>query len=104
MKKSRNNKIKSRKRKLSLEGLTVLMLVTALMASLGSSLFLRSFNNTLSIEAQKINSEIMSFESQNESLKIEIQTLSSRGRVTNIATDNGLDMNHENITTVMVGE
>lgn len=67
---------------------------------LGCSLFLRSYNINLSMEQQEIQSKISSLQVENDAMKVEIQALNSRERVTNIAEDAGLATNQNNIVTV----
>ncbi|MFV0479520.1 MAG: hypothetical protein ACK5LZ_02990 [Anaerorhabdus sp.] len=96
--------VKTKKRKFNLKGVTGAVFLVAVSLSLASSLFLRSYNNSLSVQTQQLESQIATLEAENEGYRVEIQTLSSRDRVTNIAADNGLEMNQDSITTVMVGE
>ena len=73
-------------RKLNLVGFTIMFALFSASFYLATTLFLRTKNNTLS--AQKQN--------------IEIQTLSTRERVDNIANENGLSLNQDNIVTIAV--
>ncbi len=70
------------------------------MCSLTSSLFLRSYNNSLSVQTQRIEEKIVALKSENEAIQTQIQTLSSRDRVTAIAEDAGMEMNQDNVVTV----
>lgn len=70
---------------------------------LGSSLFLRSYNNALSTKAQAIDSQIATIETQNDAVKVDIQTLSSSDRVDQIAANSGMSHNQNSIVTVTDG-
>lgn len=96
--------IKRKKRRFNLKNFTALVFMFAVLCSLASSLFLRSYNNSLSVQIQRVGVQVASIEEENASYRVQIQTLSSRDRVTSIAEDSGLEMNQDNITTVMVGE
>ncbi|MEG0076740.1 hypothetical protein [Anaerorhabdus sp.] len=95
---------KKKVKKLRLQNFTVVLFLFAGLASLGSSLFLRSYNNSLSVAKQKIDVEIASYQTENEAVKVEIQTLSSRDRIESIASDAGLESNSNNIVTIASGE
>lgn len=99
-------KIVKRKKvkRLRLQNFTVVLFLFAAICSLSSRLFLRSYNNSLSVEKQKIDSEIASIQTANEAYVVDIQSLSSRDRIESIASDAGLDNNSSNIVTVAIGE
>ena len=69
-----------------------------------SSLFLRSYNNSLSLKKQSIISQINTIEVENEAINIAIQNLSTRDRVVAIANENGLNLDQNNIITITNGE
>ena len=71
---------------------------------LGSSLFLRSYNNRLSTEAQDISSKIAVLETQNDAVRIDIQTLGNYNRVESITSEDGMTMNPDNIITISAGD
>ncbi len=95
-------KNKKKMRRLNLVGFTVIFTLSAGLFYLGTQLFLRTKNNTLSAQKQSIEREIAQIETQNDAIKVEIQTLSTRERVDNIATENGLSLNQDNIVTIAV--
>ena len=72
----------------------------ALVVWLFSTLFLRSYNINLSMQQQQIASKISALQVENDAIRVEIQSLNSRERVTNIASDAGLQVNQNNIVTV----
>ncbi len=95
-------KIVKRKKKKSLKFLSfsLALLLFSAVCYLSSSLFLRSYNNSLSTQKQSIDAEIAVLETENESITVEIQTLSARERVNTIASDSGLSLNQDNIVTI----
>lgn len=95
---------KKKVKRLRLQNFTVVLFLFATLCSLGSRLFLRSYNNSLSVEKQKIDTEIASIQTANEAYLVDIQSLSSRDRIESIASDAGLDNNSSNIVTVAIGE
>ncbi|MEF9967584.1 MAG: hypothetical protein RR766_03645 [Longicatena sp.] len=95
---------KKKVKKLRLQNFTVVLFLFAAIASLSSRLFLRSYNNSLSVARQSIESEIASIQTENEAVKVEIQTLSSRDRIESIATDAGLGLDQNNIVTIANGD
>lgn len=72
----------------------------AIIVWLFSTLFLRSYNINLSMQQQQIASKISALQVENDAIRVEIQSLNSRERVTNIASDAGLQVNQNNIVTV----
>ena len=68
-----------------------------------SSLFLRTYNNSLSTDLQNLQAEISALELQNEVNKIEIQRLSSKDRVENIADENSLRYVADNVIIFSTG-
>ena len=62
---------------------------------------LRTYNNSLSSKWQSIEAEIAEIERSNDAIKIEIQTLTSRARINNIADENRMRLNPKNIITIV---
>ena len=96
-------KIIRKKRVLRIERVAVLMLAFACVLSLASSLFLRSYNNSLSMQVQKMESQIAALEMENEAAQVAIQNLSTKDRVLSMATEEGLTMNSVNVVTIAGG-
>lgn len=96
-------KIIRKKRTLRIERVAMALFVVACGLSLASSLFLRSFNNSLSMQVQKIESEIAALETENEAAQVAIQNLSTKDRVLSLATEEGLAMNSVNVVTIAGG-
>lgn len=65
-----------------------------------SSLFLRSYNNSLSLRIQSVKSQIKAIEVENEVLSLRILEKTKRERVVAIAEDFGLNYDSENIVTI----
>ena len=63
-------------------------------------LFLQSYNNDLSMQLQSIKGDIVTIQDTNNSLKINIQSLSSNNRVQDIAGEAGLSLNQNNIISI----
>ena len=80
----------------------VLSLVTFLSFTLYlfTCLFLQSYNNDLSMQLQSIKGDITTIKDNNNSLKINIQSLSSNNRVQDIAGEAGLSLNQNNIISI----
>ena len=93
-----------KKRSMRLQVFTLLFFSVSLVMYLCSSLFLRSINNSLSTQKQKIETQIAALKVENDAVKVAIQGLSNRERVVSIATDAGLSMNQSNIVTITKGE
>lgn len=93
-----------KKRSMRLQVFTLLFFTLSLVMYLGSSLFLRSVNNSLSTQKQQIETQIAALKVENDAVKVTIQGLSNRERVVSIATDAGLSMNQANIVTITEGD
>ena len=91
---------KKGKKKLNLLSFAVLLFGFSAFLYLGSSLFLRSYNNELSSRKQQINSEIAVLETQNDAIEVEISQLASAERVDEIAANNGMTRNQDAIVTI----
>lgn len=93
-------KIIKKKKRLRIDRLAVVVFIFACLLSLSSSLFLRSYNNSLSMKVQQVEVQIAALEVENEALEVAIQTLITKDRVIQVAEDNGLTMNQSNVVTV----
>ena len=96
--------VKRKKRRVRFQSFTLVFFIFSGFLYLLSSLFLRSYNNSLSLKKQTILSEIAALELENEAIEVVIQNLSTRDRVETIANDNGLTLNQNNIITITNGE
>ncbi len=93
-------KVVKKRRKLNLVRFSLTVFGISSIAFLFSTLFLRSYNNSLSTQKQSIDSQIATIETQNDAVKVEIQTLSSSDRVDEIAAGDGMSRNQNNVITI----
>ncbi len=89
-----------KKRRINLVGFSVTVFFMSTALALFCALFLRSYNNSLSTQKQSIDAQIATIETQNDAVKVEIQTLSSSDRVDEIAAGDGMSRNQSNIITI----
>ena len=90
-------------RKLNLVGFTIMFALFSASFYLATTLFLRTKNNTLSAQKQNIERQIAQIQTQNDAIKVEIQTLSSSDRVDEIAAGSGMSRNQNNVITITDG-
>lgn len=69
-------------------------------AFLLSTLFLRTYNNNLSTQAQSIQAEITTLQTQNNAMEVENSTLATRDRVDEIVSGSGMSVNQGNVITI----
>lgn len=93
-------KKKTKKRRIDMFHISISFFSISLLAALISTLFLRSYNNSLSTQKQSIDSQIATIQTQNDAVKVEIQTLSSSDRVDEIAAGSGMSRNQSNVITI----
>ena len=94
-------KLRKRKRKTSkLSKFAFAFFSLALISLLACSLFVGSYNTSLTIDIQKMTNEIELLKAENEKLTIEISTLQNKDRVYVIAQDAGLNQNQDNIISI----
>lgn len=95
-------KVNKRKRRgrIQVFNLTVVIFGFSAFLYLVSALLLHTYNNSLSIQIQQINSEISTLKAQNDALNVEISTLVSVDRIDEIATNSGLSRNQNNIIRI----
>ena len=99
MAKNTGKRNKNRKN-VKLMGFTTVFFIFSCICYLASALFLRSYNNSLSTQKQTIDAKIAEIQLANAAAKVEIQTLSTRERVDNIAAENGLSLHQDSIITI----
>ena len=94
-------KIKQKKKKkLKLLNFSVVFFMPSAILYLGSTLFLRTYNNSLSSKKQEIEAKISELKVANDALAVEVNTLNNRERVNTIAADKGLSLDQNNIITI----
>ncbi|MDO5440177.1 MAG: hypothetical protein Q4F12_01425 [Erysipelotrichaceae bacterium] len=95
--------VKRKRRRLSFFSKCSIVLTTSLMMWLFVSIFVGSINTSLTIDIQKMNTEVASLKAQNQQLSIDIQTLQNKDRIYTMAADAGLEQNQDNIISVNQG-
>ncbi|MBR4162127.1 MAG: hypothetical protein IKR11_01315 [Solobacterium sp.] len=93
-------KKKTKRKSLKLLNFTLVLFLFSSTLYLASSLFLRSYNNSLSTQSQEILAEIKQIEIQNDAIEVEIANLESTERIEAIAANNGLTRNQDNVVMV----
>lgn len=96
--------VKKKRKKIRLVQFTAFVFFASVMAFLASSLFLRTYNNSLSSKKQEIEMQIAQLQVDNDAVRVDISTLSARDRVNNIASENGLRMEQDNIITITTSD
>lgn len=89
-----------KKKKLKLLNFSVVFFMLSAILYLGSTLFLRTYNNSLSSKKQEIEAKISELKVSNDALAVEVNTLNNRERVNTIAADKGLSLDQNNIITI----
>lgn len=95
-----NRKPAKRRGHIDFYHLSILIFFFSAAIYLGASLFLRTYNNSLTANIQQTEKEISLLEMQNESINLEIARLASMDRVDEIASSNGLSRNTDNIIRI----
>ena len=80
--------VKKKKRRINLFRLSIGLFFISAAAALFSSLFLRSYNNSLSTQKQSIDSQIATIQTQNDAV---------------IAAGSGMSRNQNNVITITDG-
>ncbi|MDY6034495.1 MAG: hypothetical protein SPI63_02720, partial [Bulleidia sp.] len=94
---------KKQKKNTAFLNFAVWMFMISATLYLASSIFLRTYNNSLSAQTQQMEADIATLHTQNDALKVEILNLGSNIRVDEIAANNGLSKKQENIVTITGG-
>lgn len=97
-------RIVKKKKVLRIDRLVMLLFAISLVSAMASSLFLRSYNNALTMRVQSTEDEIATLKAENDAYKVAIQDLSNKERVLSIAEMEGLAMNQGNVVTINTGE
>lgn len=97
--------VKNKKRRtFNLFGFTKILLVASVMLAIFSSVFVQTYNNSITVSIENINREADILQSQNNALNLEIQNLISKDRIYDIATEAGLSQNQNNVISIVEGE
>ena len=89
-----------KKKKLKLLNFSLVFFMLSAILYLGSTLFLRTYNNSLSAKKQEIEARINELRVTNDAVEVEVNTLNNRERVNTIAADKGLSLDQNNIITI----
>ena len=81
-------------------GLSFLFFIIVFVCYVFTSLFIKSYNNDLTIKIQQTKSEIEIKVHDNNGLRTSIQSLSTSDRVLKIAEENDLVLNQDNIISI----
>lgn len=96
--------VKKKKRRLSLNGISIILFSLSLVAWLISSLIINTVNTSLIMKIQKLNDELVTLKGENQSLHYEIQSLENKDRIYEVAQASMLEQVQENIISVGAGE
>lgn len=91
---------RARRKKVALVPFTAAVFLLAGILRISSILILGTINNNIAAQTQEVAAQIDELRTQNDAVKVVIQTLSSKDRVDTLASDSGLAMNQENIVTI----
>ena len=91
---------KKKRRRQTLSSIATKMFLISAAMFFCAKLFLHTANNSLSSRIQTLEAQTTEMTVQNDAVKIEIQTLSTRERVDGFAKDNGMSINQDSIITI----
>ncbi len=89
-----------KKKRLKFGTFTCVFFLVSSLLYLMSTLFLRTYNNSLSSKKQEIEAKITELQIANDAVAVEVNTLNNRERVNSIAMDKGLSLEQNNIITI----
>lgn len=95
--------VKRKRRKLRLQGFAFLFFSFALIAWLGTTLFVNTCNAALTVEIQKMQDELSQLTTENQTLNYEIQTLENKDRIYEVAKTADMNQIEDNIISI-IGE
>lgn len=72
----------------------------AILAQIGVSLFIGTYNTNLTMEIQNMANQINTLQEENEKINIAISSLENKDRVYEVATTAGLEHNQDNVIFV----
>lgn len=78
----------------------VVIFTIAIIAQVGVSLFIGTYNTNLTMEIQNMSSQISTLKEENEKITIQISSLENKDRVYEIADTAGLDQNQDNVISI----
>lgn len=74
--------------------------IMTVITSLATSIFLRSYNQKLTMELQTKEASIRRLHNENDVIRIEIQALESQDRIFKVAEANRMSINQDNVVLV----
>ena len=83
-----------------MQNAAILCLMVSTFLYVLSSLFLRTYNNSLSTQAQEVSAKISTLQTQNDAMQVDINTLSKRDRVSQIASSDGMTNDSNNVISI----
>lgn len=95
--------VKRKRKKIKLQGFAFVFFSVSLIAWLGVTLFVNTINASLTMKIQKMNDELASLTTDNQTLNFEIQSLENKDRIYEVAQTANMDQIQDNIISV-VGE
>ena len=92
--------VKKKRRRLSLNGIAIILFTFALLSWLVSSLLVNTANTRLTMKIQTMNEELAILKAQNQTLNYEISNLESKERIYAAAAEANLDQYTDNIISI----
>ena len=92
--------VKKKRRRLSLNGIAIILFTFALFSWLVSSLLVNTANTRLTMKIQTMNEELAILKAQNQTLNYEISNLESKERIYAAAAEANLDQYPDNIISI----
>ena len=90
-------KIVKKKRRLKVDRLVSLFFVLSIISFLCSTLFLQSYNMTLSKVDSQREVEITAAKKEKEAMRVAVEELQNRDRILGVAKDAGIDINQDSV-------
>lgn len=76
------------------------LFVIAITLQIGSAIFIRSYQSSLSVQIQKKEAQVAQLSSENESLNVDIQRLGNYNRIVAMASEEGYSSVNQNVITI----
>ena len=81
-------------------GWIITLFVIAFIGRIGSAIFLRAYQTSLSVQIQKTERQIVSLTNEKEALSVDIQRLSNYNRIVGLAHQEGYESVNQNVITI----
>lgn len=81
-------------------GWVVALFVLAFVGRIGSAIFLRAYQASLSVQIQKTQRQIVALSNEQEALSVDIQRLGNYNRIVSIAHQEGYESVNQNVITI----